>query len=441
MLGKLWLKEFIKYIFSELNSNEITYAVARNYDHLHEGDPGRDLDILIYENDIAAVVSIICKSGLKINGVVKREYVTSIFCYGLNDSSRYGIGIDLVHKLNYRAMPYLDVSDVLDRRLLIKSDLVNVYVTNHLDEALIILMEGVVVGGVVNQKYWDKLTPLCSKKELVHDYLGRYISKDVIDRLLLSLENTCEKEVLGVRQALHHSMLVSSMSSRPFQTLQRMLMHLYRELSIIFLQHNKKTICYLGPDGAGKSTVIDCVKEHLNGSFGHILVRHLKPVLLAKKRIHTRGIVTDPHAYPERGWFLSNLKIIVWFFELWIDRLVRLSRTQTLEIFDRCLYDVAVDARRYRFAGSTRLLNILIKYSPHIDGVIIIVASPEIIQSRKSEVTFQETSRQVCEYGNTASTNGFCFVINDQELQVAVESSINYIEKVSMNNLCDNLDD
>jgi thymidylate kinase len=53
-----------------------------------------------------------------------------------------------------------------------------------------------------------------------------------------------------------------------------------------------------------------------------------------------------------------------------------------------------VDHRRYRYGGPVWLARVLARLIPQPDIFILLDAPPEVVQSRKKEVTFEETRRQ-----------------------------------------------
>lgn len=157
-------------------------------------------------------------------------------------------------------------------------------------------------------------------------------------------------------------------------------------------------ICFLGPDGSGKSTAIEAVIEALEARQLSVSLRHLKPTLWGKQRVAARGVVTDPHSIAPRGSFASIAKLGAWIAETWIDRWQARGRRPDVEIFDRYFYDIEVDPRRYRYGGPAFAPKALAPFVPRPDLVFILDAPAEIIQQRKQEVTQAETARQVKGY-------------------------------------------
>ncbi|HBP89341.1 MAG TPA: hypothetical protein PKK23_02850 [Nitrospirales bacterium] len=158
-------------------------------------------------------------------------------------------------------------------------------------------------------------------------------------------------------------------------------------------------IVFLGPDGSGKSTVLNRVKERLAPAFRRTRYYHLRPNWRCFSR--KTQATQSPHASPPRGVFASLFKLGLWwadyFIGYWLDIYRRLV-SSTFVVFDRYYYDLLVDARRYRY-GAPRCLAILVgKFIPKPDLVILLDAPPEILLQRKQEVEFEELVRQRAGY-------------------------------------------
>ena len=168
-------------------------------------------------------------------------------------------------------------------------------------------------------------------------------------------------------------------------------------------------IAFLGPDGSGKSSVIEHVSAQLAQAFRQVDYRHLRPPL--RPFGNPRGpaaVVVDPHGRPPRGAFGCVAKLLVFWAgyvlggALWLyPRLVR-SR---LVVFDRYYHDILADPLRYRQAPgglADRMARALARRVPQPDLMFILDAAPETLQARKQEVTPAESRRQRAAYLHVA---------------------------------------
>jgi len=158
-------------------------------------------------------------------------------------------------------------------------------------------------------------------------------------------------------------------------------------------------IAILGPDGSGKSTVAETVRERIKPAFRRTAQFHFLPRLLRRKA--AGHIVTDPHGQAPRSSVASLAKVAYWLADsvagyAFVIRpaLVR----STLVVFDRCVLDAVVDPKRYRYNGPSWLVRLLWKTIPKPDVVILLDAPVEILHQRKQEVSREESERQRTAY-------------------------------------------
>jgi thymidylate kinase len=154
----------------------------------------------------------------------------------------------------------------------------------------------------------------------------------------------------------------------------------------------------LGPDGAGKSTVIEMTRERLVGEFPKITTFHFAPPPFGRAHPPTSA----PHARPPRGLLPSVAKALYWALAFVSG--YRLSVRPALArgemvLFDRYLADAIVDPRRYRYGGPMWLLRILARICPAPDVVFLLDAPVGELLARKAEITPEEALRQRESYG------------------------------------------
>jgi thymidylate kinase len=154
-------------------------------------------------------------------------------------------------------------------------------------------------------------------------------------------------------------------------------------------------IVILGPDGAGKSSVIDGLMRSLKPAGLTVKMRHLKPRMVARLRGQVEVTVVDPHGKPPRGAFLSLVKLAVWIYEEWYSFLFHEKRG-TLLICDRYYHDLLVDPKRYRFGAPLWTARLVGKLMPRPRLWVLLNAPAALLQERKQEVAPEETARQ-CE--------------------------------------------
>ena len=159
----------------------------------------------------------------------------------------------------------------------------------------------------------------------------------------------------------------------------------------------KLKIVILGPDGAGKSSVINGLMDRLHPDGFVVKMRHLKPRMVAQLRGQSITIVVDPHGKPPRGAFLSLVKIWVWLFEEWYAYFFH-EKKNTLLVCDRYYHDLLVDPKRYRFGAPIWIAELVGRLMPQPKLWVLLNAPAEVLQARKQEVTPEESARQSSAY-------------------------------------------
>jgi thymidylate kinase len=157
------------------------------------------------------------------------------------------------------------------------------------------------------------------------------------------------------------------------------------------------TVVFLGPDGAGKSSVIEALPRDLAGAFARTTCYGFAPGLLRAFR-RPEGPNTRPHAAAPRSLMNSVMRALCYWLVYYVVcyRVTvhfALARS-TLVLHDRHLVDALVDPKRYRYGGPAWLLRLIYRFIPKPDLIILLDAPPPVLQARKREVPVEESRRQ-----------------------------------------------
>jgi thymidylate kinase len=163
-------------------------------------------------------------------------------------------------------------------------------------------------------------------------------------------------------------------------------------------------IAFMGPDGCGKSMVIDSIRSQYKFAFRDVQCLHMRPKFL-RGNAATGAAVTDPHSKPPRGFVASIAKAFFLFLDYSLGFFFKivpaLGRTHLI-VFDRYIYDLLVDSKRVRYGGPRWLLRCIAWIVPRPELVILLDAPAEVLWSRKQEVPFSEVVRQQSAYRKVA---------------------------------------
>jgi thymidylate kinase len=155
-------------------------------------------------------------------------------------------------------------------------------------------------------------------------------------------------------------------------------------------------VVLLGPDGAGKSSLIEALETGLTPAFPRSVCWGFAPPLLRSIRRDLPRRVDQPHSLPPRSLPTSLLRAAYWlaYGTLgYLPRHVALARS-TLVLNDRHFVDILVDRTRYRYGGPIWLLELIWRLMPKPDLIVLLDAPAEVLQARKQEVPFEVTARQ-----------------------------------------------
>lgn len=180
-------------------------------------------------------------------------------------------------------------------------------------------------------------------------------------------------------------------------------------------------VAVLGPDGSGKTTVIESIQKTLLPAFRQTHYYHLRP----KLRGQADGRVnSNPHQLPPRSYLLSAAKLGYFVLCYWLGWIQVKKRkiSSSLVIFDRYFHDVFIDPVRYRLPFGKGRWTVLGRVVPQPDVWIFLTAPDEVVTSRKGEVPPETLKTLREQYQNLAHWLGPTAHIVDtsQELSVTL---------------------
>ena len=173
-------------------------------------------------------------------------------------------------------------------------------------------------------------------------------------------------------------------------------------------------IAVFGPDGAGKSGVIERLREGLAGTYAVRHHIHLRPMI--GRGVKPGMVVTNPHAKEPRGGLASAVKAVYLFLDhllgYWLVIRPRL-RAGHFVAFDRYFQDYLIDPRRYRLSQSgVAMARLCLRFVPQPNLCFVLDVPAKELQRRKPEVSFAESERQREEYRRVFSAMNNAVMVN-----------------------------
>ncbi len=254
--------------------------------------------------------------------------------------------------------------------------------------------------------------------------LGRFFGKASSRRLMEMASTGVWEPLLRNLEALRSELRRHSARSLP-RTLKSSAIRL-RHAGDRILRPTGGWIAFMGPDGCGKSSVIEAVAAELAPAYRGVLRFHMRPNFL-KVRAGERAPVVDPHGKPPRGFFMSTVKGLYMASDYFAGYLARIRpammRTH-LVISDRYFYDILIDTKRIRYGGPRWLLRLIGRMIPKPELTLLLNAPPDVLWSRKQEVPFEEVVRQQQAYLQLARRSKSVVVIDAaQPLETVIEQA------------------
>lgn len=175
------------------------------------------------------------------------------------------------------------------------------------------------------------------------------------------------------------------------------------------------TVALLAPDGCGKSTVINHLKDTCWGAFHGIEVFHFRPRLLKNighynllRRTREADSNSAPHLVVEdslgKSWVRYLFYNIDFILGYWLKIYPKVIKKKLI-IFDRYYYDYLVDIKRYAYSFPRWVPRLFLFMIPAPDLIVVLHADAGVVYSRKNELGIDEIMRQMSEYLSMHSLN------------------------------------
>ena len=404
--NSLNLRAFLERFLGDLRDQNIAYCILRNHDHLPEDNLGSDIDMLVDADRVAAAIELLWNiPGVVITGCVARSVGVNVFVAGVTWRAGSAIQVDLIRKLSWKGLPYLQASDVLKRAHTPPGRSEIVRIPAAADEAINSFFCSYLVGGWIKDRYQAEVREtFAAERQTVRDNLEPAFGATLAEQLIDAVIADDHARMLSMLPKLRRTLLFRSMRHAFVTSLYAIANHYGHEVVIRFTAKYLISVSVFGPDGAGKSAVLQALEPRLASTAKTINVRHLKADIFFRAHRQDHGPVTDPHGKPPRSTAVSLLKFVLWALEGWIDRLLLTDRrNRTLDIWDRYFHDIFVDPKRYRYRGPMWLVRAIGWFVPSPDLFIFLDAPTEVLRDRKREVAAEETERQRQAYRDLAN--------------------------------------
>lgn len=420
--------QLISAVISLLNSNA-SYAVMRNFEKLPYGNDARDIDIIIPRHDLKRVqpqmVELICSLGWNIITYLNSDRLVTLVC-ARNDG-------DATSVMQWDF--FVDTS-VFGIRLMAAEEFLA-------DREFNGFLWHLGVGGQFLDKYlYDRAvsTPYPKRYQSTRDAAK---SLPQVKSKLRSIFGREDVEVIDRMsgKTLLLNALGRNLVTRPIGLCIEMGRFLSTFTGNYLRSRTGFSVGFTGPDGSGKTTVIDRTIERLGAVFATAHeYYHFRPALFGNLGdvAHSAGLkkevdrnYSDPHRGGKTGTASSLARLGYYSIDYVLGYFAKVkskTRITRLVIFDRYFTDIICDSRRSRIYLSPKFLNLWRRFFiPSLDYNILLTASADTILARKRELD-EAGIRAINERINfLAPKRGYLKVLNESTPDEAVTEILNHI--------------
>ncbi len=397
------IHQFLKY----LHEQKIDYALLNGYHEL-EGLylANSDVDILFkkkYFKNIEQIIGSFCKqTNYKIVQIYHQEvWAKNIFLY--DEINQTFLNLDLYGELSRDKTFYFKEHEIfqnLDRY----NDLP---ILAPYQEFVYYLIKKLAKNDLSLANY-DHLKSLYLKDAHRCELVIQKFFPNEYNLVFVSFKNSTYDTFLLLRDLLVKDVLENksiSISSF-FLNMMRILKRITKPTGI--------SISFLGPDGAGKSTIINSLIQSPLPYRRHDYF-HLKPIV---KTEETSQVVSDPHKFEPYSSLKSYIKLLYFIKQYnfgWIKNIMILKVKSSLVIFDRFYDDLLVDNKRYRYGGHIKIAKLARVFIPKPELYFVLTADANVIQKRKKEVPYNELKRQINAYQSLTDNKRYFHIDVDRK--------------------------
>ena len=390
--------------FNALNDSGITYAITGRTENYPE-DVDSDIDIIVAPDcfeEFWAFMRNIQINGMDWIQVISHEITCHYYIVTLSDGNNHQlIKPDVCSDYYRNGILFLEANYLLTNRLFNPKGF---YQLAPDREFIYYLFKKIDKGNINVEQFehlkeqWERDASAC--QVTMKTFFSKKNQKRIIDSIESNDIDAFSSRSELLKKDLHQSL---KFSFKDFY------LKICNRISRI-LNPTGLVVAFMGPDGCGKTTIINGVKKDITEAFRQNKQFHLFP-----KESNGAAPNIDPHAQIVRG-FLGSLLKLFYFLALYVigywSKVLPLKVKSTFVIFDRYYHDLIVDPKRYRHGTGKVWLHLIGFFIPKPDLWILLDAPSDVIQRRKSEVTTEETARQLKSYNELFGTLKNAHVIN-----------------------------
>ena len=377
---------FLQSIFDCLNERYY-YVVLRNWDGLPNECSSRDIDILISKKESKRLKPELARIASETGcGVLYDNWDNQFWTVVYADAEANVFQLDFQYNFAWMGIDLLDEDEVLKHRVF------NGKVW-HMD-AMYAFLPKYLYCRILGGKYPEK-------------YAG--IRQAAVEADVEAIEGILKKLSLGKggleywnkagKWGLRLRAFTAVLLQRPLRAIWRILCFIGIYIWQLFIRRGWM-ISFSGPDGSGKTTVIDLVMEKLAVNTPHLF--HFRPTLFPNlgEVGHKAGIKKEvdrnfnvPHRAKRCGKLSSLVRLAYYMSDYiigyWL-KIMPIRWRKYIVFFDRYFTDIIVDSERSSIFLPYKFLCWMRHFVPSCQKNFLIRVKPETILERKKELSRED---------------------------------------------------
>ena len=418
--------------FKSLESNNFNYALLTNNILTPNINPSVDFDILLNSHDFQEIKNLLIKCALDLKYSLiwlnPLNYLTGFVFVKVEDSVQT-IKFNLFNGLIWRGMEYLSTKVILSNRKKYN----DLYFLNSIDESIIIYFYYTLHHKKL--KHHDKIINSLNCFEIKHRLKELFNFNNIHEFINVNNLN------FGVKQYRKKIILKLFFKSFGVKYFFRLIKHLYIEY--VLRLNFGYFISFSGPDGAGKSTLVDTLNTILfdlgitdKKIPNHLLsekIPALHKSIFANKSRSKNQVYNKPYSVKPVSYFESFFRTVYYFVIFVIDGLLIFNRKRknNIVIYDRYIMDFSVDTKRMRIKMPDILSKLILRILKFDNLNVLIIADANQILTRKDELSKDQLIYLLERYNNLSDLNKRSIIFeNSNEIY---ESKLKFLKLIFLN--------
>jgi len=413
-------------IFQFLNKR-VNYAVLRNYEGLPHKNAGRDIDLLIEKKVFLVVenelIKLITDEKYKILTRYQSEKMIAYVFAKVIEGNTVILQFDFLFETSFFGIQLLETQKILSSRIFNG----NIYHVSDEYQFLDKYLWLKCIGASYPEKYFFLKDKMKENKLLLN------LINDLVD--CVNLE---ELEKLSSFQ-LKSMLFFKNLKTKPIALISNLFLFVfYHVVNSIF--YKGFSVGFTGPDGSGKTTVINIISDQFSKIYSSIGIFHFRPHLTpnigdAAQKAKLISEVDKNYSNPHRGGKTNKISSILRLLYYSLDYIIgytikirRFLQRRSLVVFDRYFTDVIADSRRSGIYLNYKFLYWFGKlFIPSLDYNILLTADIETILKRKQELTPEGIHNINEKLNYLADKKDYYLVLNDGNPGEAVQKIMSII--------------